>query len=417
MTASANPVMTADRQDTDEAPTPPASPDAAPPVLSRPPRILIVEDDPDHYMLIREQASAGPAGARVTRADSLAAAERIAGTSGHDIVLLDLGLPESRGLDTLTLATRALPGLPIIVLTAQRDSRLGLGAIRLGAADFVDKLTLETAGLPLRIAFAIERYRTRTRIERTNAFLKGFVSMIGHDLRTPPRQIAALVDEIGAEAPDLPPETQAHLQAIGERAEHLRALLNGTLHYARQATLAPRPRTLRLGEVIERVRAEFEPDDAARITLERDATFLADPNLAYLILRNLIANGLKYWRDKPSAVTVRATRNDGQTEIDIADTGFGMSRELLARVFDPAVRGVTADEFEGTGFGLAIVKLLVDGHDGRIDLSSTPGKGTLARLHFPAITDRCPGPGGLLSGLGIDRNPPDAPGRTALGGT
>ena len=414
MPASATPALTA-TPSLVRAATP--GPDSVPSPLSSPPRILVVEDDPDHYHLIREHASAGLAGALATRAEDLAEAERFARSSVFDIVLLDLGLPESRGLDTLTRATRMLPDLPIIVLTAQRDNRLGLGAVRLGAADFVDKLTLETAGLPLRIAFAIERFRTKTRIERTNTFLRGFVAMIGHDLRTPPRQIAALVDEIAAGAPDLSPESRACLQAVGERAEHLRTLLNGTLDYARHATLVPRPGTLRLGDVVERVRAEFEPADAARITLTADTTLQADPNLAYLIFRNLIANGLRYWRGTPSRVTVSGTRSDGWTTIDIADTGFGMSRDLLARVFEPAVRGVAAEEFDGTGFGLAIVKLLVEGHDGRIELSSSPGEGTLARLRFPEGATSRTLSGGLLAELGINRTRIRAPRRTAPRGT
>ena len=135
------------------------------------------------------------------------------------------------------------------------------------------------------------------------------------------------------------------------------------------------------------------------------------------ITRPLTDAEVRYWRGTPSRVTVSGTRSDGWTTIDIADTGFGMSRDLLARVFEPAVRGVAAEEFEGTGFGLAIVKLLVEGHDGRIELSSSPGEGTLARLQFPEGATSRTLSGGLLAELGIDQNRIRAPRRTTPRGT
>ena len=347
------------------------------------PAVLVISDDPGFREQIRHIVAAGLPDARVSDAGSLHAAKEAAEAGMPDAVLLDIDLPGASGLSPLISAQAILPPLPIVLLAQDQTADFAVDAVRRGASDVIAKGTLATCGLPLRIAFAIERSQARQKIQRTNAFLRGLVATIGHDLRAPPRQICMLLDMIEAEETALVPALRKQLKLIRGRAEDLRKLLNATLSYARQATLAPDCELLSLSGVMETVGADFDPVDANRISVAGDATFVADPNLAYLVLRNLVENGLKYWRRVPSRVTVRGIRGEGHTRIEVADTGFGMSETVIARAFDPATRGVDGEEFDGTGFGLSIVRLLVEAHEGRIDLTSEPGKGTRVCLWLP----------------------------------
>lgn len=345
--------------------------------------VLLVEDNDDHFELILLQLEEEDEAIRVCRCVSLATArDTVAGTA-FDLVLLDLGLPESDGLATLDGALSFLGHTPVFVLTSVKNSCLGREAVSRGAADFVDKHSLHNAGLARRILFAVERAEITRRLERQNAFLKTFVACVGHDLRSPPRQITQIVDAIQHSDTSLEVDIARGLGDIKSRAEHLSALLTDTLHYATQASRHPRHETLKLSEEVLRVSLDLEEDLRDRITLERDARLIADPALFFLILRNLIANGLKYWQTLPSTVCVSGSEKQAGTEVIVSDTGMGIAPAMIERVFDPTVRAVTDKEFPGTGFGLAIVKLLTDAHDGEITVSSELDKGTTVSLFFP----------------------------------
>lgn len=345
--------------------------------------VLLVEDNDDHFELISLQLDEEDPAIRLNRCISLTAAQNSVSDTAFDLVLLDLGLPESDGLATLEAAFAFLGSTPVFVLTSAKNICLGLEAVSRGAADFVDKHSLHNAGLARRIFFAVERAEINRRLERQNAFLKTFVACVGHDLRAPPRQIVQIAEAIEGSGAVLGSEISKGLHDIKSRAEHLSALLTDTLDYATQASRQPRHETLRLSEEVMRVALDLDEDLRDRITVERDARLIADPALFFLVLRNLIANGLKYWKKAPSKVNVLGLERQSGTEVIVSDTGMGIAPAMIDRVFEPTVRAVTGKEFTGTGFGLAIVKLLIDAHDGEISVCSELEKGTMVKLFLP----------------------------------
>ena len=76
--------------------------------------------------------------------------------------------------------------------------------------------------------------------------------------------------------------------------------------------------------------------------------------------------------------------NDGSAEVIVQDTGRGIAAEHLPKIFDRFYRVDNARSEEGTGLGLAIVKSIMDLHSGSVVINSTPGKGTVVKLHFSA---------------------------------
>jgi PAS domain S-box-containing protein len=140
--------------------------------VSEPLRVLLVEDNPGDVDLIREYLPRdGLVSFEVRHAARLATAVEFLEAEHFDLVLLDLGLPDSAGLDTVRDMRRQAPDLPIVVLTGNDDERTGLAAIQEGAQDYVVKGQVASVLLSRVLRYALERYqivlRLRDSEERT----------------------------------------------------------------------------------------------------------------------------------------------------------------------------------------------------------------------------------------------------------
>jgi DNA-binding NtrC family response regulator len=132
-------------------------------------RLLLVEDNPGDADLVREMLdSTSEAKFDLTHADRLEAGLALLAAGGYDVVLLDLGLPDSSGLDTFYELHAAVPWLPVVVLTGSRESETGVQAVAAGAQDFLVKGSVDGATLARRIRYAVERKRA----ERTIADIR-----------------------------------------------------------------------------------------------------------------------------------------------------------------------------------------------------------------------------------------------------
>ena len=132
-------------------------------------RVLLVEDNPGDARLIREYVSGGTKEVfRIDHCEDLACAQTHLARTNADVVVLDLGLPDSQGLDTLRSLRKQAPRLPIVVLTGLRDEEMGVDASREGAQDYLtkDTLTPELLTTTLRYAIARQRVQDELRSER-----------------------------------------------------------------------------------------------------------------------------------------------------------------------------------------------------------------------------------------------------------
>src|SRR5271165_650087 len=137
-------------------------------------KTLLVEDNPADARLIREMLKELPAGTlqlqQVGRLDS--AMERLRQET-FDVVLLDLGLPDAQGMETLTLIQKASRSVPIVVLTSFDDEPFALEAVRAGAQDYLVKGRFPESELLVRsIRYAVERKRADEEVRRLNAELE-----------------------------------------------------------------------------------------------------------------------------------------------------------------------------------------------------------------------------------------------------
>ncbi|MCA1818887.1 MAG: response regulator [Halobacteriales archaeon] len=219
--------------------------------------ILLVEDNPDDAELV-ERALAGEAsGFHIDWAERLAEAKQRIGRPGrgHGVVLLDLNLPDSAGLDTFLELHAAAPDVPIVILSGLDDEAVAREGVKRGAQDFLMKDEVTPAGLRHAIRYAIERHAaTRERAEmlrqlaqaqaeaetaRTRADL---IAGFAHDLRTPLTPLRMGVGFLKA-APSRGPAEQEVLDLLERNVERFCDLVERILEEAgiQEATRHPQP--------------------------------------------------------------------------------------------------------------------------------------------------------------------------------
>jgi PAS domain S-box-containing protein len=136
-------------------------------------RVLLIEDDPADARIIREILKDSPAGdVQLQHETRLGRALERLDREPFDVVVLDLGLPDSRGIGTLTRTQDAKPDLPIVILTGLDDEGFALEAVRAGAQDYLVKGRFDSELLVRTIRYAVERKRTAEEVRRLNAELE-----------------------------------------------------------------------------------------------------------------------------------------------------------------------------------------------------------------------------------------------------
>jgi hypothetical protein len=162
----------------------PAETDLAPRGRLVPATVLVVEDNPDHADLVDLMLVQGRGRPwTVEHASDLGAALARLARKGVDVVLLDLNLPDSRGLDTVARVCASVPDLPVVVATSTDDEELGVVAIHSGAQDYLMKGQFDPAALTRTLRLAIERKQGEVAASRLAAIVENSSdAIIGHDL-------------------------------------------------------------------------------------------------------------------------------------------------------------------------------------------------------------------------------------------
>lgn len=146
-------------------------------------RILMVEDNPGDVRLLREHLLGDRSSVEVfqlVHVDRLASALESLGQGSFDAVLLDLSLPDSQGIGTLTRVHAAKPSMPIVVLTSLGDELLGLQLLQAGAQEYLVKAEMTASLLRRSLRYAVERKRAEVHLRRSELFLESIVENIPH---------------------------------------------------------------------------------------------------------------------------------------------------------------------------------------------------------------------------------------------
>ncbi|MCX2747074.1 PAS domain-containing sensor histidine kinase [Arthrobacter sp. MI7-26] len=215
------------------------------------------------------------------------------------------------------------------------------------------------------------------------------VANVSHEFGSPLTSILGNIDLVLRGAQELQPATRIGLEVAERNAERLRALVEDLLLSA-VAVQSVHPRRTDLAGLVENslVSARAQAD-AARVGLVADVPAPlwanADPLRLGQALDNLVSNAIKY-SPGGGLVTIRAERNDGWVQLEVQDTGMGMTMDESTRIFTRFFRTNAARQaaIPGVGLGLSITKSIVERHGGSITCSSKPGGGSTFTVALPA---------------------------------
>jgi light-regulated signal transduction histidine kinase (bacteriophytochrome) len=213
-----------------------------------------------------------------------------------------------------------------------------------------------------------------------NKELEAFTYSVSHDLRAPLRRIDGftqlLVEDYSA---DLPEDAHRYLSRVREGTRQMGSLIDDLLNLARIGRQELSRRVTGLGSVVAEVVSEIK-----RETQDREIEWRihplpfsdCDPALLKVVMTNLISNAVKYTRPREHAlIEVGSIDHQGCPAVFVRDNGVGFSMKYADKLFGVFQRLHRAEDFEGTGVGLATVQRIIHKHGGRIWAEAEIDKG------------------------------------------
>ena len=242
---------------------------------------------------------------------------------------------------------------------------------------------------------AEETLRERTRklgqasraLAERNRELDQFAYVTSHDLRAPLRGISNLAQWIEEDLGDLANEDiRQQLDLLRGRAQRMEALIEGILQFSRIGRVKETTGPIEVGALLEEVVDLLSPPTTFTIAIEPGMpTVVAERTRLQQVFSNLIGNALKH-HDRPDGrieVRVRDADEPGYYQFTVADDGPGIAPQYHERIFGIFQTLKPRDQVEGSGLGLALVKKIVEHHEGRIWLESVEGCGTTFHFTWP----------------------------------
>jgi len=228
------------------------------------------------------------------------------------------------------------------------------------------------------------RVKERTvQLEAANRELESFSYSVSHDLRAPLRAMAGfsrlLIEEYG---PELPDEAQRYLRTVQDNAQQMGRLIDDLLAFSRLGRHALNKQPVVLARLIREALNTLSVEQAGRnveMVIGDLPDCQADPALLKQVFINLLSNALKFTRQKaPAIIEIGCLNSVGQAEgptYFIKDNGVGFDMRYVNKLFGVFQRLHRAEEYEGTGVGLATVQRIIRRHGGRIWAEAEAGKG------------------------------------------
>jgi PAS domain S-box-containing protein len=234
----------------------------------------------------------------------------------------------------------------------------------------------------------LEITRVNTELRRTNAELEQFVYVASHDLQEPLRTIATYLQLLERGYRDkLDRDGIDYLRYAVDGALRMKSLIQDLLQLSRAGTqpikVRPVPSTALLETALLNLGAAIQQAHAT-VTQDPLPPVMADAGLLTQVFQNLIANAIKFHaKENLPAVHVSSRIRDAECEFSVRDNGIGIDAGHSERIFHLFERLHNADQYPGSGVGLAISQKIVERHGGRIRLESKVGQGSTFYFSIP----------------------------------
>ncbi|HVZ29443.1 MAG TPA: hybrid sensor histidine kinase/response regulator [Asticcacaulis sp.] len=355
--------------------------------LSRPLRILLIEDSRSEALLLEKiLVHTQPHAYEMRKAQTMASALRFIEEIDFDVVLLDLNLPDVDGFSGLHAVQAAAPKVPVIIFTGVEDRDLEVEAMENGAQDYL----LKDRATPAAIARSMRHAIQRKQVENMKS---EFISLVSHELRTPLTSIHGSLGLIsGALSEGLPLPVSRLIAIAHQNSERLIRLVGDILDIDKidSGHLPLDMRTEAL-EPLVRHAVESNRFYAAHygVTLKMEPVdpslrVEVDPSRFTQVLANLLSNAAKF-SPRDGEIEVWVSAGDGRVRVSVKDHGVGIRAEFHDRIFHKFSQAETAitRNVGGAGLGLYISKQMIENMHGDIGFDSVPGEGATFWVELP----------------------------------
>ena len=230
-------------------------------------------------------------------------------------------------------------------------------------------------------------------LEAANKELEAFSYSVSHDLRAPLRAVdgfsQAVLEDYG---PQLPEEGRRYLQTIRGSAQKMGMLIDDLLAFSRLSRQPLSTQTVNTGKLVREVLEELQgqqPERAVEIQVGELPSCRGDAALLKQVWVNLLSNAFKYTRQRrPAVIEVGSKLAQGEQAYYVRDNGTGFDMRYVHKLFGVFQRLHRAEEFEGTGVGLAIVQRVIHRHGGRVWAEGEPDRGATFYFTLKGETKR-----------------------------
>lgn len=380
--------------------------------------VLLVEDNPGDAYLIQDQFKTAKTYVyHLTHVEYLVRAISALSQSSFDVILLDLSLPDSQGLETLKTIKEYSLEIPIVILSGINDEKLAIQAVKQGAQDYLVKGQVRDETLVNSLRYAIERKhieeqlkKKTVQLELLNQELEAFSYMVSHDLRNPLTVVKGMSRLLKQkyDLKDIDGREKLYVDRISEAASRMEQVIKDllVLSKVKQEDLVISPVNVSdLARKIVKQLQQQQPSRKIEITVQPKIMAIADQNLLNHVLENLLHNAWKYTGQKQNSWIELGVIDPNPTEVNqslfkldlekiddlsqrncirsaygkliyfVRDNGIGFNSATAQQLFAPFHRLDNAQKFQGTGIGLTIVQSIIRRHNGRVWAEAEEDKG------------------------------------------
>jgi PAS domain S-box-containing protein len=288
--------------------------------------------------------------------------------TGQRLYTTKKSLPSLGGRPLNLMMTMSLPGL---------DDTDATALVCMVDISELDRLNAELA-------------HSLSRLRQANQELETFTDSVSHDLKAPLRGIDGYSRLLLSDhAERLDEEGRRFLSNIRQASQHMGVLIDDLLAYSRLERRQPTLGRQQLAPLVEAVLAACrheaqQPGVAWEVDVAPELFARADVQGLTMALRNLVDNALKFSRDaRPPRIRIAAWRGSGVLHLSVQDNGLGFDMKFHDRIFSIFQRLHRAEDYPGTGVGLAIVRKAMERMGGQVRAESSPGHGATFFLELP----------------------------------
>ena len=385
--------------------------------IAEQPKILIIDDERGPRESLRMLLKPSY---QVHTAENVESGLQLLQEKQPDAVISDIRMPGTSGIEGLRKIREIDPHVAVIMLTGFGALETAQEALRLGANDYINK-PFDAVQMREVIGRNVERTRVQRKsdeaargIQDLNNRLmselaqKERLASLGqasaefvHDLSNPLTIVWGYVQILAKKLEQAEKQSGAttgspkELNIIEQNVRLCRDLLTMWQSYGSAGGFKPKP--ISMSQIVREVSkgaagvAAQNGVDWKCDVCKDPCTILGDATQVTRAVQNVIINAIQACTEKKGSVTVTCLRKEFYADIVVEDTGSGIPRQLIGKIFEPYF--TTKQGKSGTGLGLYITKKVIEDHQGSIKVDSTPEVGTTFTLRLPLVNDQAPAAG------------------------